>query len=45
MLKCINSTRVAWIFKLHNIAPKAKIDVAKTQNETIGNNLLISAND
>lgn len=35
MVKYINSTRVARNFKLHNIAPKAKIDVAKNQNETI----------
>ena len=29
MLKCINSTRLAWYFKLQNIAPKAEIDADK----------------
>lgn len=44
MLKCINSTRVAWIFKLHNIVAKAGIDAVKIQNKAVGHNLPVSAN-
>lgn len=44
MLKCINSIRVLWIFKLHDIAHKAEINVVKTQNEAVGNNVHVSDN-
>lgn len=31
MLKCINSTRIAWVFGLQNIAPKAETDAVKSR--------------
>ena len=43
MLKCINSTRLAWHFKLQNIAPKAEIDAVKTQSEAKRNSWPVSA--